>query len=186
LILFQSFDCFSQKQEQKRDSIEITQIATDFFSWYILESSNNSNGECYPIFIQDKNGMTTLDYSKYFKNLIEHSFSDTLVAKEKLSYQVCIDNLAKVKYSDFLKFDGLDDFESRNCDFTNYYRWTGGQEMFDGYTVISVKIDGKKSSVIGYLFDNNYESGGIKINKRAISVTFIKQNNKWKILDISR
>lgn len=128
--------------------------------------------------------MTTLDYSKYIKNLVKYSFSDSLIAKEKLSYQVCINNLAKVKYSDFLKFDGLDDFESRKCDFTNYYRWTGGQEMFDEYTASRVEIDKQSALVVGYLFHNNYEAKGIKGLKKEVNVYFIKQNNKWKISDI--
>lgn len=47
--------------------------------------------------------MTTLDYTKYFKNLKEHSFSDSLIEMENRSYQDCVNNLEKVSYSEFNK-----------------------------------------------------------------------------------
>src|SRR6188768_450561 len=165
VLVFQSLKGYTQNRKLEKDSIVLATISSDFFRWYISASSNHSNGECFPVFVQDKNGMTTLDYSKYIKNLKDLSFSDSLIAKEKSSYQVCIDNLAKVKYSDFLKFEDLDDFESRNCDFTNYYHWTGGQEMYEVYTVTRVKINKKDAAVIGFLF-NPSGGRGIKGERR--------------------
>jgi hypothetical protein len=181
-ILLGSLNCFSQNQNHEQDSVAITNIAKDFFSWYMSITKYKDNGGFYPVFVQDNNGMTTLDYSKYIQSLIKHSFSDSLIAKEKTSYQLCIKNLSKVKYSDFLKFEDLNDFESRNCDFNNYYRWIGGQEIFDGYSVSKVKFDKKKAFVNGFLFNNNHN--GKKIIEKDIIVTFIRQNDKWKISDI--
>ncbi|MES2543302.1 MAG: hypothetical protein V4548_00330 [Bacteroidota bacterium] len=179
LLIFSVFNCYSQNQFQK-DSIATTTIAKDFFNWYITSAKENKSGY-QPEFIEDDNGMTTLDYSNYIENLIKHSFSDSLIAKEKHSYSECIKNLAKLKYSDFLKFENLDDFESRDCDFSNYYRWIGGQEMSSGYSVTKIKSDKGKLIVIGFLFGNP-ENNDKRSFVKDVSVTFIKQKDKWKIL----
>jgi len=182
VIMIQTINCYSQSMEI--DSIKVSKLTTIFFHWYMKNATKKKNGEIYPRFVKSENGMTTLEYRKYFKNLKKYSFSDSLIEQEKLSYKVCIDNLAKVKYSDFLQFDGLADFEERDCDFTNYYRWIGGQEMFEGYTLTRIQFDNNQALVSGFLYDNKYECNDVKGLKKEIVVTLIRQENKWVILKI--
>jgi hypothetical protein len=184
LLLLQSLNCYSQNWNQEKDSIYITRIANDFFNWYISNAKGKNFVEFNPIEIKDSYGMTTLDFSKYFQNLIHLSFSDSLIIKEKLSYSECLKNLAKVKYSDFLKLKDLDDFERLNCDFNNYYRWTGGQEMFDGYYIKKVRFHKEKAFVIGFLYFHDPKNIEIRNFVREIVVTFILQKDEWKILNI--
>lgn len=181
MIMFQSFDCYSQNRET--DSIEVSRISNNFFDWYISSAKNHKSDEYNPVEIESKNGMTTLDFSKYFKNLERLSFSDSLLIKERKSYNECVRKLSQVKYTDYLKLTDLDQFENLNDDFTNYYRWTGGQEMFDIYSVRKVKIDNKNAIVIGSLY---FDNTGVEKRDfvREITTIFIKQNGKWKIRDI--
>lgn len=178
-----TFDCFSQtKKVFEKDSVLTSTIANDFFTWYIFSAKNGKTAEYNPIEIEDANGMTTLDYSKYIQNLKVHSFSDSLISKEKRSYTGCIQKLSKIKYSDYLKLEDLDDFEALEDDFTNYYRWTGGQEMFNLYRIVKVSYDNENIIVTGCLYD---DVGKDKNNCiREIAVTFCKQYDKWKILEI--
>ena len=184
LIAVQSIHGYSQSS---KDSVTLSTIASEFFNWYIAcaKTQNSSKFKEYnPVGVRDASGMTTLDFSTYFQNLKNHSFSDSLLAKEKRSYNNCLRNLAKVKYDDYLKFQDLDDFEGLHCDYTNYYRWTGGQEMYDGYVVTQV-MSGKKSTLVfGNLYMNDEMNKGIGISKRTMIMTFRKQKGEWKILDI--
>jgi hypothetical protein len=171
--MFQSFDCYSQNIET--DSIEVSKIASDFFEWYISSALNHKTDEYNPVEIESENGMTTLDFSNYFKNLERLSFSDSLILKEKESYSECVLKLSKVKYSDYLKLTDLDQFENLNDDFTNYYRWTGGQEMFDFYSVKNVKFNNDNAIVNGSLY---FDNSGVEKRDfdRMISMRLIKKN----------
>ncbi len=108
LLMFISFDCYSQNQES--DSIEVSKISINFFNWYISATKNHKTDEYNPIEIENKNGMTTLDFSKYFKNLKQLSFSDSLLTKERESYNECVIKLSQIKYTDYLKLTDLDQF----------------------------------------------------------------------------
>jgi hypothetical protein len=77
----------------------------------------------------------------------------------------------------------LDEFENLNADFTNYYRWTGGQEMFDRYKVVTVDFDSNQANVAGFLY-NIPGSDGIQNYESKVKVTCIKQKNQWQILSI--
>jgi hypothetical protein len=169
----------------KSDSIEVTNISQQFFDWYISSAKEKKHIEYSPTAIKISNGMTSLDFTKYFQNLTLHSFSDALLEKEKLYYKDCIDNLAKIKYSDYLNLRDLDDFEKINCDYDNSYRWTGGQEMFDGYFVTETQFKKDIAIVIGQLFDKDTNNIEVRTSGRVIITTFTKQNDNWKISDIS-
>jgi len=179
--MFQSFDCYSQNRET--DSIKVSRIANYFFDWYISSAKNHKTVEYNPIEIESENGMTTLDFSIYFKNLERLSFSDSLLTKEKNSYNECVRKLSKVKHSDYLKITDLDQFENLNDDFTNYYRWTGGQEMFDFYSVKNVKFNNDNAIVNGSLY---FDNSGVEKRDfvRIISMKLIKKNVKWSIIEI--
>lgn len=178
LLLIGSFHCFSQTGKIEKDSALVASIANDFFVWYISAAKSGMHAEYNPVEVEDANGMTTLDFSKYIQNLKAHSFSDSLIAREKRSYDGCVQKLAKVQYTDYLKLQDLDEFEALEDDFTNYYRWTGGQEMFDFYKVIKVDYDNKNIIVIGCLYDDPNTC------LREITMTLCRQKNAWKIVEI--
>lgn len=165
------------------DSIKISQIVHGFYNWYLTSIKEKKYSDFKPRFIESKNGMTTLDYSAYLDNLKIHGFSDTLIKKEQQSYSDCIENLGKVKYADFQKssFTDLDEYEQTNCDFGNFYRWTGGQEPIDGVRIIDIKfISNDKAYVsIDYFEINSKENG--KYYWGANCLTLIKNDNDWLI-----
>ena len=130
--------------------------------------------------------MTTLNFSKYFANLVRHGFLDSLIIKEKLSYKYCFENLGKIKYNEFRsKYTDLDDFEKIACDFSNYYRWTGGQETIDGIRIKSINFNSLNSAtVIIEYCDHNTENHKI-IFWGSNAVAMIKRNDNWKIGNIN-
>src|ERR1035437_2401620 len=73
-----------KEENQAKDSVLITNISKSFFNWYISNAKERRYTEFNPTAIKDKDGMTTLDFTKYFTNLISLSFSDSLLATEKL------------------------------------------------------------------------------------------------------
>jgi hypothetical protein len=182
LTMIQSLNCYSQNTVI--DSAEISKIANSFFDWYINSAKSHKTEEYNPVEVKRQDGMTTLDFTKYFRNLKTLSFSDSLINKEKESYNECIIKLSDVKYADYLKITDLSDFESLNDDFTNYYRWTGGQEMFDIYSIKEIIIHNKNATVVGSLkFDNS----GVEKRSfvREIKMTLYKKNDSWEILRIN-
>jgi len=129
--------------------------------------------------------MTTLDCSKYFENLKKLNFSDSLLEKEKQSFQDCIDNLSKVKYSEFeTKFDDLDDYESTNCDFFNYYRWIGGMEPIGGIKIKNIQFYNYQKAIVVLEYFNYYTEDNKYYFYGKNKVTLIKVDNQWKILAI--
>src|SRR6478609_5478399 len=89
-IVVNSLYCSAQTPVQKKDSIATTQISSSFFDWYIRSAKASKQAEYNPIEVQDKNGMTTLDFSRYMENLRKYSFSDSLMKRERLSYDGCV------------------------------------------------------------------------------------------------
>ena len=75
----------------------------------------------------------------------------------------------------------LGDYEKTNCDFTNYYRWIGGQEPMD-----TLKISGVKR-IDTVTYQVNLDEGYYDVKKeefefyRINPVTFVKENGLWKI-----
>ena len=163
------------------DSTIIVKIVTDFYGWYLTSIKEKHYTEFQPQFIENDKGMTTLYFSKYIKSLKTYRFSDSLIDAEIESYQECISHLEKTKYSVFTStWIDLDDFESTNCDFGNYYRWIGGQEPVDGVTITQLQINDKQSALVtleGFDEDLNGEknySGSKKVKLK-------KQTSEWKI-----
>lgn len=141
------------------DSIKVAQIVNGFYDWYSTSIKGKKYSDYKPRFVESKNGMTTLDCSTYLENLKAYGFSDSLIIKERLSYSQCIENLEKVKFSDFEKtiYTDLDEYEQANCDFGNYYRWTGGQEPIDGIRIKTIEILRNKVAIVSieyYEFDS--------------------------------
>lgn len=165
------------------DSAEVEKVINKFFDWYLTSIKNSNYSSFQPIFIASSNGMTTLDYSEYIKNLTNYNFSDTLISMEKISYVTCSENLANVNFDNFRKttFIDLDEYEESKCDFSNYYRWIGGQEPVDGIRVKNIKFLSKKSAIASI----EYYSENIQANEKFYfgnnEVILIKENNQWLI-----
>jgi hypothetical protein len=183
IILLQGLNIKLNAQHVFRlDSIEISRITLEFFDWYI--NAIEQGAEFQPRFAESKNGMTTLDFTKYFENLKKFNFSDLLIAKEKKSYKKCLGNLARIKYSDFdTKINDLSAFEQIQCDFGNYYRWTGGQENCAGVQISSLIFSKKNNCIV------NVEKFGVTETDKKnvwglVKVKLVRQNNRWIIDDI--
>ena len=130
--------------------------------------------------------MTTLNFSKYVKNLSKYGFSDSLIIKEKLTYQHCNEELEKITYNQFqTKFLDLDNFERIQCDFSNYYRWTGGQEPIDGIRILNVKFKNPFNAMIliEYFDYNQDEKKNMYWGSNLVTLRKIKAN--WKIESIA-
>ncbi len=168
------------------DSIEVCRITTDFFKWYLNAISGKEKSVFQPRFVESPNGMTALDFNDYFKNLKKHNFTADLIKKEKDSYNECLENLEKIKYSDFkTQFTDLDQFENISCDFENYYRWTGGQEPIQGIRIKEVSLISNTQAkvTIDYFFDNGNGYGIAHWGNNVITLLMIKDH--WKINDIN-
>ena len=167
----------------KTDSINIAQIVTGFYDWYLTSVKEKKYSDFKPKFVESKNGMTTLDYSIYVDNLQKHGFSDSLIIKEKQSYSDCIESLRNVKYTDFQKtiFTDLDEYEQSKCDFGNYYRWTGGQEPIDGIRIVNIKFPSTDRAIVSI----DYFETNTRENNRyywgSNNLTLIKIDNDWFI-----
>jgi len=184
LILFIGFSSNLKASDNiTDDSIKVTQIVNGFYDWYLTSIKEKKYSDFKPKFVESKNGMTTLDCTKYLDNLKVHRFSNSLINKERQSYSDCVENLGKVKYSDFQKttFTDLDEYEQANCDFGNYYRWTGGQEPIDGIRITNVKFisTGKAYVTIDYFEFNSDENKKYYWGKNGL--TLIKIDSDWFI-----
>ena len=159
----------------------VTKTAQDFFKWYIETVKSKKTNEYQPTFIADNNGMTTLDFSKYFENLRKLSFTESFIEIERKQYQECLDNLEKIEFKVFnSEFDDLDEFENIKCDFSNSLKWTGGQEIVDGFEIKKVTFTNQDySSVEGVFFFLNSDQTKSYLGKRNILLR--KTNEIWKI-----
>jgi hypothetical protein len=128
---------------------KISTIVSEFYNWYIHAIKDGRNSEFQPKFSKNKESMTSLNFSQYVNNLKKYKLTDSLICIEKRSYQDCIYNLEKIKFSDFdKKYNDLDDLERINCDWGNYYRWIGGQEAIDGIKILKVDINNINHAVV--------------------------------------
>ena len=170
-------------QNNKTDSIEVVKTTVDFFDWYINSIKKGQLEEYSPIFIKNKHGMTTLNDSIYINNLLKHSFSNSLIYIERQSYNNCKNNLDKIKFSTFeSEIKDLDQFEKLECDFNNYYRWLGGQEIVDGFSISKIEFNNNTAKVTGQtFFYKNLKENSIK---GRIIVTLIRHLKGWKIHSI--
>ena len=166
---------------ENSDSLIVTKTAQDFFKWYIETVKSKKINEYQPTFIADNNGMTTLDFSKYFENLRKLSFTESFIETERKQYQECLDNLEKIEFKVFnSEFDDLDEFENIKCDFSNSLKWTGGQEIVDGFEIKKVTfINQDYSNIEGVFFFLNSDQTKSYSGKRNILLR--KTNEIWKI-----
>ena len=181
ILVFGSVVNLHAENYSQADTSGVLKIVFEFFDWYISSINSRKTSEFSPQFVENENGMTTLDFSKYLDNLKRLKFSESLVEKEKQFFQECVDNLEKVKYSDFqLEFDDLDDFEATNCDFNNRYKWIGGQEAVDSFKLGRVYVE-NDNVIVEVEFIDNTSSGSEYFHRGNNKVMLTKINNQWKI-----
>jgi len=165
-----------------KDSSEVSIKVSDFFNWYLTVIQEQQYKEFQPQFAEDKNGMTTLDYSIYVNNLRKYHFSDSLIQTEKLYYQKCIGNLGKIKYTDFKKnYTDLGQFEEIDCDFSNSYRWTGGQEAPDKMKIIKIEFKNNDTALITVSYGSSTIGDNEDSYWGSIIVNMKKNNGSWEI-----
>ncbi len=185
IILF-SFNLTHGQNLNVTDSVSACKVTREFFNWYVSAIKGTIKTDYQPKFVQDKNGMTTLDFKEYFNNLKSLHCTDNLIQKERDSYNECLLNLSKIKFSDFkTRFTDLDQFENINCDFENYYRWTGGQEPIDGIKIERVEQVNTDTFLITvtYYVDNGKGYGLSYWGNNKLSL--LKQKDKWMINGIN-
>ncbi|MDB5256175.1 MAG: hypothetical protein JWM14_870 [Chitinophagaceae bacterium] len=173
---------FNSSGQQSADSTLVRKTVTDFYGWYLSAVKNHKNAEFEPVFTKNSNGKMTLDFSEYFAQLKKYKFSDNLMHAEKSSYNICLDSLAKINDSDFnTRYTDLSDYERINCDFSNYYRWVGGQEPVDAIKISSIKI--KTSSFALVEIRNAFYNAEEKVYHLygTIEVSLIKHQGVWEI-----
>jgi hypothetical protein len=118
-----------QSKINPKDSVDIKNQIEGFYTWYFkLINDNRLNQDFNPGFVKRKDGMTELDFSGYKDGLRKYKFSEDFIQRKIREYRQCNDNLSKIPFDKFSKFEDLNDFESIDCDFTNRYEWTGGME----------------------------------------------------------
>ncbi len=164
-----------------KDSFEVSKIVNGFFNWYVAAINDKIESEFQPSFIKGKDGMTTLEYGEYLENLEKHGFSNDLIVNEINSYSECLENIEKLKFEDFEnQYTDIDQYELTNCDFSNYYRWTGGQEPVDGIRIESIDIsDNFIVTVIIEYFTLDSENTKHFYGKNRIYL--VKIESEWKI-----
>jgi hypothetical protein len=170
----------------KSDSVEIKQKIETFYSWYgELIKGRKVNKHFNPNFIRRKDGMTTLNFTKYQDGLRKHHFTNSFIDRKVKEYGLCVDNLNKIKYETFLKFEGLDQFEEINCAFTNAYEWTSDMEPHDGAELISLTAV-NKNTMMGTICFYKMNKDGLKYlwDYKQGKVTFVRQGKGWKIDDL--
>lgn len=185
-MFVQPWTLYAQKSEdQNTDSVVISKITEEFYEWYLFSIQDFYNTDYKPLFIKSENGFVTLDFSKYLGLLDSLHFSTSLIKKERESYNNCLENLKGIKYSDFKSnFTDLDQFEETQCDFSNYFRWIGGQEPIEGIHVI--RIDFKNENIAIVNIDYFYiDSKNEKQFYEGNVLEFIKSKNEWKINKIN-
>ena len=186
LIIQFSFNLTHGQKLHANDSVNICKVTSKFFDWYVRAIKGTIKTDYQPKFVKSKSGMTTLDYKGYLASLKRLRCTDKLIQNEKDSYNECLSNISKVKFTDFkATFTDLDHLENINCDFENYYRWTGGQEPIDGIKI--ERIERIKADTflvtITYYTDKGNGYGIAYWGTNKISI--LRNVDKWMIDDIN-
>jgi hypothetical protein len=171
-----SFTARGQSKIKTKDSVDMKTQIEGFYSWYIdLIKSDKLNLDFNPGFARQADGMTTLDFKKYKDGLKKYKFTEDFIQRKINDFKNCVDNLKKVPFDKFSQYTDLDDFEKLECDFSNRYEWTGGQDPKDKAELINLKtVDSK--TIIGQVNFTSY-------NKQdgTAMVTFKKLKKEWRI-----
>jgi len=188
IILWTTLTAWGQSDRKvyHGDSLQVKNKIETFYSWYAgLIKSHKVDKDFSPNFIKRSDGMTTLDFTKYRDGLKKHSFTDNFIERKIKDYGQCVDNLGKIKYETFLKFEDLDQFEEIKCDFNNVHEWTSDMEPHDGAKLLSLKAIDKKTIIgIVQFFSINVNGQYFLWDYKQATVTFLRQGKDWRINDL--
>lgn len=162
---------------QTKESDKVAEIVTNFYQWYFDLIENKRMDRLYPSFTKTSDGMTTLDFTTYRRELLKHSFDSVFVEESVKGYDICSTNLKKIPYETFLTLQDLDDFESIECAFSNKYEWIPGMEPFAGFKVLQPYFVNNSSATIKVVFID----AGEKEPKSSAIISVINDGNRWLI-----
>ncbi|MBL7873006.1 MAG: hypothetical protein JNM78_15420 [Cyclobacteriaceae bacterium] len=95
-----------QPHISSEDSDNIKMQIEGFYSWYINKiKTGKLNADFNPKFVKRNDGMTTLNFDNYKNGLMRFKFSDDFIQTKINDYQQCVDNLAKIPFDKFSKFE---------------------------------------------------------------------------------
>jgi hypothetical protein len=170
-----------------RDSIQIRSKSEGFYAWY---SELTKRGQAYrefaPVFVRSADGMTTLDFSKYRRTMTEQGFTEQLVERRIASYRTCLDNLSRITFEVFQRYNSLDQFEEIDCAFNNVHEFTRSMEPNDGAELVDLQhLRDREAKAILKLY--NLTSGREKSYFENYVMMHLWKNKKgnWMISDIS-
>jgi hypothetical protein len=181
-LSFASGQSSSQAQELARLPMRVNA----FYKWYInLISTNRLSEDFNPVFVQKKDGMTTLDFKNYRRYLRKFDFSDEYIRRKVDDFRECITNLEATPFSMFSKNQDLDDYEALGCAFNNRYEWfDGGMEPAGGADPFSVRLNQDGTAVVTVLFYDEFLGQRTNRNSCAL-ITFAKKRKVWLIVDMA-
>jgi len=173
-----SFTASGQSKIREKDSVEIKTLIEGFYSWYIeIVKNGRLQKDFNPYFVKNKDGMTTLDFSKYEEELKKFKFSEEFIKKKTQDYKSCVDNLASIPFDKFITYE-LEEYEKLKCEFSNFYEWTGGQEPKDKAELTILDFFDEKFAIgqIKFIYNSKFDGEAM--------AAFIKTGNSWNIYDI--
>ncbi len=181
-----SVEVESPKVEQVKvvdlDSIKASEVVVGFYTWYAKAINSNSK-ELYPDFVKDSNGMSTLDMSYYLENLRDRKFSEKLIAKTRIKYKTCLDNLKNINYDTLKAKYELFEHEDIDCAFFNVNEWIADMDSHDGVDVVKTSMKGDDILIKLSLY--NIDEGRKRYwDYKYINVLVTKERGQWLINDI--
>jgi len=189
LVLSTSVAAWGQSSNKQasslQDSIAVKKIVETFYQWYAeLIKDEKIGTEFNPRFVKAKNGMTSLDFSKYIDGLRNNHFTEGYIKRKIKDYDPCINNLAKIKYETLLGFEDLDQFEEIKCDFSNVYEWIADMEPHDGAEL--TRVISTEKGLIGTIQFYNINTDGKKSiwDHKNATIIFRLESNEWRIDNI--
>lgn len=178
MLLLLGFPLTSNGQSEinLKDSVDIKTQIEGFYAWYFeMIKDQRLSDDFNPQFVEQKNGMTELDFKDYTGGLRKYKFSEDFIQRKIGEFKQCNDNLGKIPFGKFSNFEDLDDFETINCDFNNSYEWTGGMEPKESARLTSlIFVDSQK--IIGHIDFTSYSLPDSKA-----TVTFKRMGEEWRI-----
>jgi hypothetical protein len=180
LLLFGfSLTAHGQSKINSKDSVDIKDQIEGFYTWYFkLINDKRINHDFNPRFVKQKNGMTELDFKGYKGGLRKYQFSEVFIQRKISEYRQCNENLSKIPFEKFSKFEDLDDYESINCDFNNRYEWSGGMEPKENARLSNLTFVNSET-IIGQIEFSSYSQPD-----GNATVTFKRIGKQWMIDDL--
>lgn len=176
LLFYFSLSVNGQGKINPKDSVCIKDQIEGFYSWYLkMIREDRLNHDFNPKFVKQKNGMTELDFNSYEDGLRKYKFTENFIQRKISEYKKCNENLNKISFEEFSKFEDLDEYERISCDFSNRYEWIGGMEPKESARLSSLTFMDFQTIIGTIDFFSYSRSDG------NATVTFKKFGKEWYI-----